>query len=220
MPTPSEQKALAFVAIVIVLGGAVRVVRAGPASVATPAEQQALARQATAADSASSDGRRPRSGRKGAKVAYARRDTVGRVVAGVAGVPYSDVRPGSPTERPTTPGSRFGYQPPSPRIDTDNRSPGASTVLPPAGGVRRGKGGEPSAPIDLDVATAADIERLPRIGPALAARIVASRDSLGPFTSLEGLGRVRGIGPAMLRQLGPLVTFSGRKASFDVRDRY
>jgi DNA uptake protein and related DNA-binding proteins len=222
MPTPSEQKALAFVAIVIVLGGAVRVLRAGPPPIATPAEQQAIARQATAADSASANARRPKKGKKGAKVAYGRRDTVGRVVAGVAGVPYSDVRPGSPTDVTPTPGSRFGYQPPSPRIDSDNRLPGATTVPAPAAPApgKRGKGGDPANPIDVDVATAAEIERLPRIGPALAARIVASRDSLGPFKSLEGLGRVRGVGPAMLRQLGPLVTFSGRRASFEVRDRY
>ena len=207
MPTPSEQKALAFVAIVIVLGGAVRVLRAGPASVATPAEQQAIARQATAADSASSGARRPKKGKKGAKVAYGGRDTVGKVVAGVVGIPYR---------------SPFGYQPPSPRIDTDNRSPGTTTVSGQASGVfsKRGQGVQPANPVDLDVAPAAEIERLPRIGPALAARIVASRESLGPFKSLEGLGRVRGVGPAMLRQLGPLVTFSGRRASFDVRDRY
>jgi DNA uptake protein ComE-like DNA-binding protein len=74
--------------------------------------------------------------------------------------------------------------------------------------------------MDVDVASAAQLEALPRVGPALAARIVAARDSGGPFGSLEALGRVRGIGPAMLRQLGPLVTFSGRAASSDVRTRY
>lgn len=65
--------------------------------------------------------------------------------------------------------------------------------------------------IDLDRASAAEIERLPRIGPTLAARIVADRDSLGPFRSLKGLERVRGVGPAMARTLAPLVSFSGRK---------
>jgi competence protein ComEA len=88
-------------------------------------------------------------------------------------------------------------------------------------GVGRSRAGWTSAgPIDLDVASAAEIEALPRIGPALAARIIRSRDSLGPFGSLQGLRRVRGIGPAMLRELGPLVTFSGRAASFDVQTRY
>lgn len=62
--------------------------------------------------------------------------------------------------------------------------------------------------IDLDVASATDIERLPRIGPALAARIVANRDSLGPFGSLEEFQRVRGVGPALARAIAPYVTFS------------
>ncbi len=62
--------------------------------------------------------------------------------------------------------------------------------------------------IDLDVASAAEIERLPRIGPTLAARIVGNRDSLGPFGSLQELQRVRGVGPAMAKTLAPHVTFS------------
>jgi competence protein ComEA len=62
--------------------------------------------------------------------------------------------------------------------------------------------------VDLDVATAAEIERLPRIGPSLARRIVADRDSLGPFGSLEGFGRVRGVGPGLIKTVAPLVTFS------------
>lgn len=70
-------------------------------------------------------------------------------------------------------------------------------------------GGLPDRPVDVDVATAAELERLPRIGPALAARIVADRDSLGAFGSLRGLERVRGVGPAMLEALAPHVTFSG-----------
>jgi competence protein ComEA len=63
-------------------------------------------------------------------------------------------------------------------------------------------------PIDPDVATEADLVRLPRVGPALARRIVADRDSLGPFGSLEALQRVKGIGPALAAGLTPYVTFS------------
>lgn len=71
--------------------------------------------------------------------------------------------------------------------------------------------------IDVDVASASELELLPRVGPALAARIIADRDSLGAFGSLEEFGRVRGVGPAMLKLLEPVVTFSGRardKSSF------
>ena len=63
--------------------------------------------------------------------------------------------------------------------------------------------------IDLDFASATAIESLPRIGPALAARIVANRDSFGAFGSLDGLQRVKGIGAAMAKALRDRVTFSG-----------
>lgn len=69
---------------------------------------------------------------------------------------------------------------------------------------------DPVPPIDVNDATAAELERLPRVGPALAARIVAWREKHGPFDSLESLRHVRGIGPATARLLAPLVTFSGR----------
>lgn len=65
----------------------------------------------------------------------------------------------------------------------------------------------PVAPVDMDAAGAPELLQLPGIGPALAARIVADRDSLGPFGSLEGLQRVRGIGPALAARLAPHVTF-------------
>ncbi|HET9635451.1 MAG TPA: helix-hairpin-helix domain-containing protein [Gemmatimonadaceae bacterium] len=67
----------------------------------------------------------------------------------------------------------------------------------------------PKGPVDLDVASVEDIVALRHVGPALARRIVADRDSFGPFGSLEGLRRVRGIGPSMVEKLDSAVTFSG-----------
>jgi len=64
------------------------------------------------------------------------------------------------------------------------------------------------APIDPDVATEEELDRLPRVGPALARRIVANRDSFGPFGSLDELQRVRGIGPSLAAGLALHVTFS------------
>lgn len=71
----------------------------------------------------------------------------------------------------------------------------------------------PVGPMDLDRATADEIEALPGIGPALAARIVAHRDSVGSFGSMDAFCEVRGIGPAMAERLSPLVTFSGARRS-------
>ena len=69
----------------------------------------------------------------------------------------------------------------------------------------------PAAPVDLDRADSATIESLPGIGPALAARIIANRDSLGPFGSIDALCDVRGIGPALVGRLRALVTFTGQR---------
>jgi competence ComEA-like helix-hairpin-helix protein len=62
--------------------------------------------------------------------------------------------------------------------------------------------------IDLDIATVGEIETLRGVGPSLAARIVADRDSLGPFGSTDELQRVRGIGARLAARIAPQVTFS------------
>jgi DNA uptake protein ComE-like DNA-binding protein len=67
---------------------------------------------------------------------------------------------------------------------------------------------KPAGPVDLDVATEKEIESLRYVGPTLARRIVSDRDSLGPFGSMEGLRRVKGIGPSMVAKLDSTVTFS------------
>ncbi len=67
----------------------------------------------------------------------------------------------------------------------------------------------PGERVDADTAGAAELARLPRVGPKLARRIVEERDARGPFGSLDGLRRVSGIGPAMLAGLERSVSFSG-----------
>src|ERR1700710_165967 len=57
--------------------------------------------------------------------------------------------------------------------------------------------------IDIDHAPTAELTRLPGIGPSLANRIVADRQSHGAFGSLAGLRRVRGMGVAMVARLAP-----------------
>lgn len=56
-------------------------------------------------------------------------------------------------------------------------------------------------PVDLNRATAAELERLPGIGPVTAARIVVDREDHGPYERLEDLARVRGVGPSVLDAL-------------------
>jgi competence ComEA-like helix-hairpin-helix protein len=67
----------------------------------------------------------------------------------------------------------------------------------------------PGERIDVDRASSEELERLPRVGAELARRIAAEREVHGPFGSLEGLDRVPGVGAVMLRDLEPVVTFSG-----------
>ena len=67
----------------------------------------------------------------------------------------------------------------------------------------------PGERIDLDNADVSEITRLPRIGPALAQRIVAWRSEHGPFGSLARLDSVSGVGPALLKAIQPFVSFSG-----------
>jgi competence protein ComEA len=61
-----------------------------------------------------------------------------------------------------------------------------------------------SAPLDINTADAAAIERLPGIGPVKAAAIVDYREAHGPFRSVEALDEVQGIGSATVARLRPL----------------
>jgi competence protein ComEA len=62
--------------------------------------------------------------------------------------------------------------------------------------------------IDPNVAPAEQLARLPRIGPALAARIVAHREAKGPFRTTDDLAQVRGIGPSLLAGIAPFLTLN------------
>lgn len=55
--------------------------------------------------------------------------------------------------------------------------------------------------LDLNSASAAALEQLPGVGPALAERIVADRGANGPFTSVDALDRVPGIGPKIIERV-------------------
>ena len=71
----------------------------------------------------------------------------------------------------------------------------------PASPAPAGPLASPDAPLDLNQASAGDLDRLPGIGPAKAQAIVAYRDSHGPFRSGADLAGVPGIGPALAARL-------------------
>ena len=67
-----------------------------------------------------------------------------------------------------------------------------------SGSVRVAK--KKSGPININRATADELDALPGIGPVLASRIVNYRKANGPFTAIEDLQRVSGIGSAKFAQ--------------------
>lgn len=61
------------------------------------------------------------------------------------------------------------------------------------------------APVSLSTASAAELETLPRVGPAMAARIITYRTAHGPFAATTDLMRVAGIGQKTFDSLKDLV---------------
>ena len=79
------------------------------------------------------------------------------------------------------------------------------TAAPSTGAGGGGKAAAPGAPVDLNTATAEQLEALPGVGPATSRAILAYRASHGRFRSVTELLEVPGIGPAKLEALRPLV---------------
>ena len=90
----------------------------------------------------------------------------------------------APSGRPAALGSSVGGTPES--------GPGGATAAP-------------SGPVNLNTATAEQLDTLPGVGPVTTAAIVAWRATNGSFTSVEQLAEVDGIGPARLAKLRSLV---------------
>ena len=83
---------------------------------------------------------------------------------------------------------------------------GEANSPPPVSGGAPGGGGSAGALVDINAATAAELETLPRIGPTMAQRIIAYREANGPFAAIEDIQDVPGIGPATFEGLKDLIT--------------
>ena len=81
--------------------------------------------------------------------------------------------------------------------------PPGSTV---AAGPAPAAGGAPAGPVNLNTATVADLDTLPGVGPVLAQRILDARTAQGGFRAVSDLRKVDGIGTSRYEQLKDLVT--------------
>ncbi|WP_317231335.1 helix-hairpin-helix domain-containing protein, partial [Clavibacter sp. MX14-G9D] len=88
-------------------------------------------------------------------------------------------------------------------VPRQGETPAAAPATGPSGA--GGVTATGSAPVDLNTATTEQLETLPRVGPSLAARIIAWRSAHGRFGRVADLGRVPGIGDRTLASLTPLV---------------
>lgn len=88
------------------------------------------------------------------------------------------------------------------RVGEERGCPPSDPMLP---GSESAESGAPATPVNINLATEAELMVLPRIGPTRAAAMLQARESGGPFTSVEDLERVSGIGPATVEGLRPWV---------------
>jgi competence protein ComEA len=65
--------------------------------------------------------------------------------------------------------------------------------------------GEPTGPININSASSTELEKLPGIGPSLAAAIIAEREKRGGFKAVTELQDVRGIGELRYADIKDLV---------------
>ena len=79
-------------------------------------------------------------------------------------------------------------------------------VAPPGAGAAAPPGAGPAALVNLNTATATQLDTLPEVGPVTAAAIIAWRDEHGGFTAVEELLEVQGIGETTLGQIAPYAT--------------
>lgn len=72
----------------------------------------------------------------------------------------------------------------------------------------------PTQPVNINTATATELEALPGVGLATAARIIEYRQKVGGFKKIEDLMNVRGIGEKMFLNLKPLIVVTPAKGTW------
>jgi competence protein ComEA len=83
---------------------------------------------------------------------------------------------------------------------------GETNAPPPVSGATQGGGGQARTAVNINLAMAAELETLPRIGPAMAQRIIEYREANGPFASIQDIQNVPGVGPATFEGLQDLIS--------------
>jgi len=143
---------------------------------------------------------RASAGRPGPAIEVASGDVPAKVLPPAASTP----RPGlvkrvpEPVE-PSSPETVAKVEEPNPPAAADAKAAGPRaeerTEKPPG-----------PARINLNTATAAELEVLPGIGPGLAQRIIEHRERAGRFRTVAELDKVKGIGPRTIEKLRALVS--------------
>jgi competence protein ComEA len=178
MPTPAEKRALVFLSALLTMGAGVR---ATSALRAAPPPPSAAARADLHRQIVAVDSADSVLRASPKRHRSKRPRSIGVSSSGPADVPLHDSVP----------------------VPRKRKSAKLAAVGQP-----RDMGSSPGGPVDLDRAQEWEILALPKVGPALARRIIANRDSLGPFGSIDELRRVKGVGPALADAIAPYVTFS------------
>ncbi len=68
---------------------------------------------------------------------------------------------------------------------------------------------QPNGVVNINNASAEELQLLPRVGPALAGRIIEFREANGPFRSVDEIIAVKGIGERSFEKLKPYIVTSG-----------